>query len=72
MRENIDYYDRKSELISKDELKTLQLRKLKHAIDYVYQNSPYYRRSFKEKGLGPDDIQSLDDIKKFPFTTKDV
>lgn len=40
-------------------------------LDYAYKNSDFYRKRFAEKGVRPEDFRSLEDIKKFPFTTKD-
>lgn len=59
------------ETLSRDELKELQLRKLKHQVGRCYENVPYYRAKFDAAGLKPAHIQRLTDITKIPFTTKD-
>jgi phenylacetate-CoA ligase len=53
------------------ELKELQLERLKATVKYCYENVPFYRKKFKEAQLRPEDIRSLDDLAKIPFTVKD-
>ena len=57
------------ETLSHEELKALQLERLKATVKHC-MNSEFYRKRFAEAGLTPDDIQSLDDLRKIPFTTK--
>jgi len=61
----------KSQWYSKEQLEELQLRKLEAIIKHAYENVPYYRRVFDERGLKPKDIQNFDDLKKLPILTKD-
>lgn len=58
------------EKASRDELTALQLERLKWSLNHAYQNSPVYRRKFDEAGVHPDDVKSLADLARFPFTTK--
>ncbi|SAK91506.1 phenylacetate-CoA ligase [Caballeronia arationis] len=58
------------EKASRDELAALQLDRLKWSLKHAYQNSPVYRRKFDEAGVHPDDLKSLADLARFPFTTK--
>ena len=58
------------ETASRDEITALQLSRLKWTLHHAYTNSAFYRRRFAETGVHPDDLHSLDDLKKFPFTTK--
>lgn len=58
------------ETTSIDELRQLQLKRLKKTLHHVYSNSPVYRKKFTEHGVHPDDLKSLEDLGKFPFTTK--
>ncbi|VVE24894.1 phenylacetate--CoA ligase [Pandoraea eparura] len=58
------------EKASLDELRALQLDRLKTTLRHAYENSPVYRRKFDEAGVHPDDLTSLADLAKFPFTTK--
>jgi len=53
-----------------DELRALQLKRLKATLQHAYGNSPIYRAKFEAAGVHPDDCQSLSDLAKFPFTTK--
>ena len=58
------------EKASVDELRALQLNRLKASLIHAYNNSPVYRAKFDAAGVHPDDCQSLSDLAKFPFTTK--
>ncbi|WP_089959018.1 phenylacetate--CoA ligase PaaK [Limnohabitans sp. 2KL-3] len=58
------------EKASIDELRSLQLKRLKQTLQHAYANSPVYRAKFDAAGVHPDDCKSLADIAKFPFTTK--
>jgi phenylacetate-CoA ligase len=58
------------ERASRDELQALQLARLKQTLRHAYENVAHYRRSFDEAGVHPDDLTSLADLAKFPFTTK--
>jgi phenylacetate-CoA ligase len=54
-----------------DELRALQLARLKSVLRRAYERVPHYRKAFEAAGVQPDDLVALDDIAKFPFTTKD-
>ncbi|WP_186032118.1 phenylacetate--CoA ligase PaaK [Burkholderia gladioli] len=58
------------ETASRDELQALQLERLKWSLDHAYQHSPVYRRKFDEAGVHPDQLTTLADLSRFPFTTK--
>ena len=58
------------EKASVDELRALQLQRLKWSLAHAYANSPVYKAKFDEAGVHPDDLQQLSDLSKFPFTTK--
>lgn len=58
------------ELASRDEIAALQLERLKWSVRHAYENVPHYKASFDAAGVHPDDIQSLADLAKFPFTAK--
>ncbi len=53
------------------QLKNLQLKRLKETVKRVYDSVPFYQKKFKELNITPDDIKTLDDVQKLPFTTKD-
>jgi phenylacetate-CoA ligase len=59
------------EKASRDELIALQLARLKQTVQLAYERVPHYRRKFDAAGLHPEDVKALDDLAKFPFTTKD-
>lgn len=52
------------------ELRALQTQRLKQTLTYVYANSPVYKKKFDDAGVHPDNFVTLDDLAKFPFTTK--
>ena len=58
------------EKASIDELRDLQFRRLKWTVDHAYYNVPMYREKFDDAGVHPMDLRSLDDLAKFPYTTK--
>lgn len=62
--------DAEHEIMPRKELEKLQLERLKQVVKYVYEKVPFYRRTMKERGVTPDDIKSLSDITKLPFTSK--
>ena len=57
---------------SREKLEEYQWCKLEVLLKHAYQNVPYYRRVFDEKGLKPKDIQNWDDFRKVPFLTKQI
>jgi phenylacetate-CoA ligase len=59
------------ELASRDEIAALQLERLRWSLAHAYENVAHYRRAFDEAGVRPYDCRSLDDLRRFPFTTKD-
>ncbi|HJJ58569.1 MAG TPA: phenylacetate--CoA ligase [Methanocorpusculum sp.] len=63
------FWNEKIETLKGQELRDLQLKRLKWTIHQT-QNIPFYKRMFKEAGLHPDDIKTLEDIRKIPFTNK--
>ena len=58
------------ECMDRDTLRKLQDIRLKKMVDYVYHNTPFYRKKMQEMNITPDDINGIDDITKLPFTTK--
>ena len=58
------------ERASRDELQSLQLRRLRWSLQHAYDHVAPYRRAFDEKGVHPRDLKSLADLANFPFTTK--
>jgi len=58
------------ETASRDEVSALQLQRLKKTLQHAYANVPHYKQSFDAKGVHPEDLKSLADLAKFPFTVK--
>ncbi len=65
------YYQPEIETMPVERIKALQSEKLVKQVKYVYDNVEYYRNLMDKKGVKPEDIQSLEDISKLPFLTKD-
>jgi len=64
------YWNPAIERLSREELEEIQERRLKALVNTVYEYSPFYRRRFKDAGVHPSEIKSLDDLSKLPFTKK--
>ena len=58
------------ECMDRESLRKIQSIRLKKIVEHVYHNTPFYRKKMQELGITPDDINSIDDIVKLPFTTK--
>ena len=59
------------ETASVDEIRALQLKRLKWSLSHAYENVPMYRERFDAASVHPDDLQDLSDLARFPFTYKD-
>ena len=59
------------ETASRDEITALQVERLRWSLHQAYDNVDHYRRRFDARGVHPDDLKTLDDLRKFPFATKD-
>ncbi|NMB41612.1 MAG: phenylacetate--CoA ligase [Firmicutes bacterium] len=68
---NQNYWNPKTELMSRDGLGKIQLKKLKVLVDWAYNNSPLWKGKLDAVGFEPGDIKSLEDIKKIPFLTRE-
>jgi phenylacetate-CoA ligase len=58
------------EIASRDEISALQLERLRWSLNHAYSNVPHYKKQFDNAGVHPDDLKSLEDLSKFPFTVK--
>ncbi|MEM1315958.1 MAG: phenylacetate--CoA ligase, partial [Pseudomonadota bacterium] len=58
------------EIASRDEIEALQLSRLRWSLGHAYANVPFYTRRFDEAGVHPEDLKTLADIARFPFTVK--
>jgi len=63
-------WNEKAECMPAQEKEELQLKRLQDVVRRAYENVPYYRKKLDEAGVTPEDIQTLKDIEKIPFTTK--
>ncbi|MGQ4875428.1 MAG: phenylacetate--CoA ligase family protein [Promethearchaeia archaeon] len=66
----VTYWNEKAETMPRAELEKLQGEKLRKLARYVYENVEFYNKKFKELGITPDDIKSVEDITKLPLTYK--
>jgi len=67
----MDIWDSTHECMPREELEQLQLERLQATLNRVYKNVTCYRKKFNELEIVPEDIQSLNDLTKLPFTTKE-
>ena len=58
------------ERASRDEITSLQLQRMRATLSHAYRNVPHYRTAFDAVGVHPDDLKTLGDLARFPFTTK--
>jgi len=64
-------YNEEFETLPSEALEALQLKRLKQVVERVYHTVGFYRRTYENAGVVPEDINSLDDLRTLPFTTKD-
>ena len=67
--DNCPFFNEKMETMTRAEIEALQLERLQATVRHC-MNSPFYKERFQEAGITPEDIKSLDDIRRIPFTTK--
>ena len=64
------YWNKELECMDREQMRALQGKKLQATVKKVYENVPFYKKAFDEKGIKPEDIKSVDDLKCLPFTLK--
>jgi phenylacetate-CoA ligase len=64
------YWNKEIECMDREQLRALQSKKLAATVKKVYENVPFYKKAFDEKGVKPEDIKSVDDVRLLPFTLK--
>ena len=64
------YYQPDIETMPREQLRELQLERMRQSIRHAYDNVAFYQRTFKEAGVTPDDLTSLEDLTRFPFVVK--
>ncbi len=63
-------YNPEMECMSREDMRRLQTERLIETVKRCYENVPFYKKKMDQKGIRPEDIKSIDDITKLPFTTK--
>lgn len=63
-------WNREAECMTAGEMEELQLKRLQEVVKRAYENVPYYQKAFDDAGVKPEDIKTLQDIEKLPFTSK--
>ena len=71
MHESTPCWNREIEFMAPDQLRALQSDRLREVVKLVYEKVPYYRQKLDDAGVKPQDIKSIDDIGRLPFTTKE-
>ena len=66
------YWEPESECMGREELEQLQLERLQSTLNRVYAHVPFYRKAFDTIGIAPEDVRSLSDLAKLPYTTKQI
>jgi phenylacetate-CoA ligase len=66
-----EYWNPKNETMPREQLAQLQLIKLKRLCEWAYGSSPFHTRKFDEAGIKPDQINSLDDLRRIPYMTRE-
>lgn len=69
MQVNSEYLHPDKECLSREEIEALQVKRLQETLRHC-MNSPFYKKKFEEMGIKPEDIKSVADVRKLPFTTK--
>jgi len=67
----MNIWDSQHECMPREELEQLQLERLQATLNRVYKNVPCYRNKFNAAGIIPEDVQSLADLSRLPFTVKE-
>ncbi|MEZ6197732.1 MAG: AMP-binding protein [Planctomycetota bacterium] len=71
MANSSPYWNPKNETMPKEELRALQLVKLRRLVERAWHESPFHRRLYEGAGVSPEDIRTLDDIRRLPFMTRE-
>jgi phenylacetate-CoA ligase len=66
----MEIWNRHFECMERDGIKKVQSERLRETVERVYFNVPYYRQKMQEAGLGPESINTIEDLRRLPFTTK--
>src|SRR6266446_7284378 len=66
-----EYWNPKNETLPREELQALQLLKLRRMCEWAYANAPFHRRKFDEASFHPEQLKTLDDMRRIPFMTRE-
>ena len=66
-----EYWNPKNETLPREQLQALQLAKLQRMTQWAYARSPFHKRRFDAAGFHPDQLKSLDDLRRIPFMTRE-
>ena len=66
-----NYWDKEIETINDTNLRAIEFHALRKQLEYVHEKSLFYKEKFERSGVRPDDLKTLEDLRKFPYTTKD-
>jgi len=66
------YWDKEIETLSREEIEKIQLKRLQRVVKYLYESNPVYRKNLEAKGINPEEIKKLEDIKILPFMDKNT
>src|SRR5438105_7943312 len=66
-----EYWNPKHETMPREQLQQLQLTKLRRLCDWAYANSPFHKRQFDNAGFNPEQLNTLDDLRRIPFMTRE-
>ncbi|HYT26802.1 MAG TPA: phenylacetate--CoA ligase family protein, partial [Actinomycetota bacterium] len=66
-----EYWNPKTETLGREELEALQLAKLRRLAEWAAARSPFYARSFRRAGFRPEQLETLADLRRLPYLTRD-
>ena len=66
------FWQKDIETMPRAEIRALQLKKLQHTVKWSYDRVPYYHKIMEEAGVTPDQIRSLDDVRRLPLPRKRI
>ncbi|MDR2881086.1 MAG: phenylacetate--CoA ligase, partial [Azoarcus sp.] len=67
-----NYFDSRIETAPREDIRRIQLEKLQRQVAWAFDRVPWYRERFRELGVRPEDIRSLEDVRRLPFSDKQV
>ena len=67
-----EYWNPKHEIMPREQIEQLQLTKLRRLAEYANERVPFHRRKFAEAGFAPDQLRTLDDLRRIPFMTREA